>query len=168
MGPVFSVGLPFRDCPSCGTAGGQGLVDVMGGRALRRCQACRADELVPLPPAPTPEVLYLDQLAVSNLAKALHPDSAERFSAGDRRTQDGFWPTLYDRVERLVKAALLTCPISSIHFRETSLTLDLRARITRVHEHLSGGWSFAAHEHIRDQQLYTALCAWLDGGGSWR
>jgi hypothetical protein len=116
-------------------------------------------------PAPRrPRVLYLDQWALSSLAKARHPDSRERFaSEDDRAAGSGSWPRLMARIERLVKANLLVCPRSSIHRAESSLDSRLWDVLRRIHAHVSGDARLLDHAEVKRRQLYVSFCAWLDG-----
>jgi hypothetical protein len=118
---------------------------------------------IELPAPPIPRVLYLDQLVLSNLAKSLLPEYRHKFSDDNPATLYGFWPRVYTRVERLVKLGLLVCPPSSLHRRESALSSQLRAALTRLHEHLASEWSFEEHAKVKNDQLYVAFCAWLDG-----
>jgi hypothetical protein len=127
-------------------------------------------------------VLYLDQFAISNLAKALLPESCERFTGDDPATQRGFWPRFCARLERLIKLGLLVCPLSSVHRSESLLDDRLAPSLHRLHLHLSGGAEFNDHAQVKRDQLYLAFCGWLDGiysqeltrddvvqgGGEWR
>jgi hypothetical protein len=119
---------------------------------------------VRLPTPPQPKILYLDQWALSNLAKALLPETRERFaSERDRAAGAGIWPRLLACIERLVKAGLLVCPPSSVHRLESSLDTRLRDALRRLHLHLSGDSRFVNHEQVKRDQLYASFCAWLDG-----
>jgi hypothetical protein len=119
---------------------------------------------VRLPNPPQPKVLYLDQWALSNLAKALLPESRARFvSESDRAAGAGMWPRLLAHIERLVKAGLLVCPSSSVHRLESSLDTRLRDALRRLHAHLSGDSRLTNHEQVKRDQLYASFCGWLDG-----
>lgn len=137
---------------------------VSGTLAVRRCRNCMGESRVSLPNPPQPKVLYLDQWALSNLAKALLPESRERLaSESDRAAGAGMWPRLMARTERLAKASLLVCPPSSVHRLESSLDTRLRDALHRLHGHLGGGSRLANHEQIKRDQLYASFCGWLDG-----
>jgi hypothetical protein len=117
-----------------------------------------------LPAAPSPRVLYLDQWALSSLAKARHPETRERFASDDDRAAGGgSWPRLMARIERLVKASLLVCPRSSIHRAESSLDSRLWDALRRIHVHVSGDARLRDHADVKRGQLYSSFCAWLDG-----
>lgn len=182
IGPRTFIGSPFEPCPACRAAEGLGLLMVHANGYVKRCTQCLNEEHFELPPPPTPRVLYLDQFAVSCLAKALLPNSRERFTGDDPATQRGFWPRLFARLERLVKLGVLVCPPSSVHRTEALLDDRLAGSLHRVHLHFAGGAQFTHHESVKRDQLYLALCGWLDdqapstlgrddvvsGGGAWR
>jgi hypothetical protein len=155
---------PYRECEHCGAQDGVGLLMVSGTAVVRRCRSCMRDSLEHLPAPPRPRVLYLDQWALSSLAKARFPQTRERFaSEHDRRAGAGAWPRLLARIERLVKAALLVCPPSSIHQAESSLDTRLWHALRRVHVYLSGDARLLDHAVVKRHQLYASFCAWLDG-----
>ncbi len=79
---------PYDDCQHCGTPNGVGLVMVSRNSALRRCRSCMRDYRVELPPCPQPRSLYLDQWALSNLAKALLPETRDRRRAAAWHARD--------------------------------------------------------------------------------
>lgn len=154
--------LPYDDCQHCATPNGVGLVMVSRDSALRRCRSCMRDYRVELPPSPQPRSLYLDQWALSNLAKALLPETRDRLASGDPAAGAGMWPRLLARIERLVKANLLVCPPSSVHRLESSLNTQLQGALRRLHLYLSGDARFVHHERVKREQLYMAFCAWVD------
>jgi hypothetical protein len=155
---------PYADCAQCGARDAVGLLMVSKMVALRRCRVCMRDTRQELPVPPSPRVLYLDQWALSSLAKARHPETRERFaSEDDRAAGGGSWPRLMARIERLVKANLLVCPRSSIHRAESSLDSRLWDALRRVHVHVSGDARLLDHAEVKRGQLYAGFCAWLDG-----
>ncbi len=162
IGPTTFIGPPFKPCPACKASAGLGLLMLGGDQAIMRCRECLVEQRRTLPPLPQPKVLYLDQWALSSLAKALHPEHREKFTIDDPRTQHGAWPRLYARIERLVRLGLLVCPASSIHRSETELDGRIAAGLQRVHVHLAGDARLMHHVEVKSHQLYLAFCAWLD------
>jgi hypothetical protein len=155
---------PYTRCGRCGASDSVGLLMVSGNVVVRRCRACMHDHRQRLPTPPRPRVLYLDQWALSSLAKARLPETRERFaSEEDRAAGAGAWPRLLARIERLVKANLLVCPQSSLHRAESSLDTRLWDALRRLHVYLSGDARFVHHERLKRNQVYAAFCAWLDG-----
>jgi hypothetical protein len=123
---------------------------------------CETRRALPVPPRP--RVLYLDQWALSSLAKARHPDHRKRFASHDDHARGaGAWPRLMARIERLVKANLLVCPPSSIHRAESSLDSRLWVALRRIHAHVSGDARLLDQVEVKQGQLYVSFCAWLDG-----
>ena len=154
---------PYTDCQQCGARDCVGLLMVSGQFALRRCRSCMADSRQQLPPPPRPRILYLDQWALSSLAKARLPETRDRFaSEGDSAAGAGIWPRLLARIERLVKANLLVCPPSSIHRAESSLDTRLWCALRRLHVYLGSDARWVNHEQVKREQLYASFCAWLD------
>lgn len=162
IGPTTFIGPPFRPCPACKAPAGLGLLMFGGNQVIMRCRECLVEQHRALPPLPQPKVLYLDQWALSSLAKALHPEHRQKFIVDDPRTQHGAWPRLYARIERLVRLGLLVCPASSIHRSETDLDDRIAAGLRRVHTHLAGDATFMHHVEVKSHQLYLAFCGWLD------
>lgn len=162
IGPTTFIGEPYDLCPACGAAEGLGLLMVGRDRYIKRCRTCLREQMFDLPPAPTPQVLYLDQLAVSNLASSLLPSKRERYMSDDPVTQSGFWPRLFDRLDRLVALGLLVCPGSSVHRAEGLMDDRITGSLERVHQHLSGEARFVDHRRVKRDQLYLAFCGWLD------
>lgn len=153
--PKDFIRSPFGVCPSC--AGEEYGVLSIGDRSVtRRCRECwhTASERLP---GLEKKVIYLDQMAVSNMTKALDPDR--------QPNADGvrpFWRELFKRLDELVKLQWIVCPSSIIHERESLMTLDFEL-YRRMYQHLSGGVSFQHHLHVYQTQLFHALDAWLEG-----
>lgn len=162
IGPETFIGPPYKLCPACGAPEGLGLLMLGGNQAIMRCRSCLGEQRRALPEPPEPKVLYLDQWALSFLAKALHPDHRDKFVGDDPRTQRGAWPRLYARIERLVRLGLLVCPPSSIHRAETELDDRIAEGLRRVHLHLAGDAHLTHHLQVKSHQIYLAFCAWLD------
>src|SRR4051794_11737159 len=115
---------PYRTCPACG-ADEFGVLMMADHRYFRRCRACMTDESFALPPLEK-KVLYLDQFAISNLMKVIHPDHRERVAERDA-DDAGFWIDLFARLDRLVKLNLLACPSSLTHWEESVASASLYA-----------------------------------------
>jgi hypothetical protein len=156
--PRVFISPPYLDCPFCHAAGEFGVLMISGNGYVRRCRSCMEDERFELP-AIEKKVLYLDQFAVSNLMKVLHPRERERL-----RSQAGghvdFWLDLFVRLDRLVNLHLLVCPSSTAHWEE-SLPTRFFEELRRMYEHLSGEVSFEDPGTIRRAQVYRQFLAWL-------
>jgi hypothetical protein len=103
-------------------------------------------------------VIYIDQMALSNMAKELDPDWAVR-----TRRRDPFWLDLYDQLERLVKLHVIVCPQSPIHQQEASYDDRVEQVLDRLCGHLAAGTNFDFPEEIRARQFLHAQEAYLEG-----
>jgi hypothetical protein len=126
---------PFEDCPECNAPGELGLLMVTGRGYVKRCRRCRSDRSFELP-ALNNRVIYLDQHAISHLAKSIHPDFRDQYAPGNPRTQDGFWPDLFARLDRLSKLQLAVCPESTLQRQESLLDDRLASLLRTMYEHL--------------------------------
>jgi hypothetical protein len=151
---------PFTTCPFCGEEQ-FGLLTVSRRGYVKRCRSCMGAEQHSLP-AIEKTVLYLDQFAVSNLMKALHPEHrhrVERRGAAEAR----FWCDLFDRLERLVKLHVLVCPYSEAHWRESFVASQFE-ELRRMYEHLGGDARLEDPGIVKRGQVLRAFEGWLDGG----
>jgi hypothetical protein len=64
---------PFKQCPRCGCEECFGVLIIGGRQYTRRCRECWYDERFELPQI-SKTVVYLDQMAISNMTKILHPE----------------------------------------------------------------------------------------------
>jgi hypothetical protein len=113
-------------------------------------------------PALDKRVIYLDQHAISHLAKSIHPDYREQYAPGNPRTQDGFWPDLFARLDRLNKLQLAVCPESTLQRQESLLDDRLAGVLRAMYEHLAGEVAFYDHRDIERFELSRAFGGWLD------
>jgi hypothetical protein len=151
---------PFTTCPFCGEEQ-FGLLMVSRHGYVKRCRNCMVDEQRSLPTIEK-KVLYLDQFAVSNMMKVLHPEHRHRVERrGD--AEERFWLDLFDRVERLVKLHVLVCPHSEAHWEE-SLLAPQYEELRRMYEHLGGDVQFEDPGMVKRDQVFRAFEAWLDDG----
>ena len=156
--PRAFISPPYLDCPFCGAVGEYGVLMITGKGYVRRCRICMKDERFQLPVIEK-KVLYLDQFAISNLMKALHPGERERIKANPGG-QSAFWLELFARLDRLVKLQVLVCPASTAHWEE-SVTSRFFEPLRRMYEHLSGEVSFDDPGTIRRGQIYQQFLLWL-------
>jgi hypothetical protein len=152
---------PFEDCPECGAPGEFGLLMVTGRGYVKRCRRCMSDRSFDLPGL-NKRVIYLDQHAISHLAKAIHPSYRDQYAPGNPRTQDGFWPDLFARLDRLNKLQLAVCPESTLQRQESLLDDRLAGILRTMYEHLAGEVAFYDHNEIERFELSRAFAAWLD------
>jgi hypothetical protein len=152
---------PFEACPHCDAPDEFGLLMVTGRGYVKRCRRCMRDSSFDLP-ALSKRLIYLDQHAISHLAKSIHPDYRDQYAPGDPRTQDGFWPEAFGRLDRLNKLHLAVCPESTLQRQESLLDDRLSGLLRAMYEHLAGEVAFYDHNEIERFELNRAFCAWLD------
>jgi hypothetical protein len=146
---------PFKQCPRCGCEECFGVLMIGGTQYTRRCRECWYDEQFALPEI-SKTVIYLDQMAISNMTKILHPE------VGQGRQLDPFWRDVFERIDVLCKLQVLICPDSQTH-REESALAAYAAALRRMYELFSHGATFDFSHQIRDGQLLEYLGNWLAG-----
>jgi len=151
--PRMFITTPFRQCPKCG-AGEFGSLMISGATQTRRCRACWHTETRRLP-ALRKKIVYLDQMAYSNMAKTLDP-----VWAASKAPQGPFPAKLFDALERAFKLQLIVCPNSTVHEKESALASH-PSMLRAVYEHLGNGISFEHPVIIHQHQLGVALRAVL-------
>ena len=146
---------PFRSCPNCGHEDTYGVLMIGGSQYTRRCRECWHSDHYPLPPL-NKKVIYLDQMVISHMTKALHPTAA----AG--REIDPFWQELFEKLDLVCKMQLAICPDSATHREESAVWTHPEA-LRRVYEQLSHGVSFFDTPTARETQLMEFFDNWLAG-----
>lgn len=154
LDPRDWITAPYERCPFC-AANEFGVLSIYGRRFLRRCRRCMKDKSYELP-ALEKRVLYLDQFALSNLMKVLHPEHGARM----RDPEVVYWTALFDRIDRLVKLQVLACPASIAHWEE-SLVSRFHGELRAMWGYLDAECSFDDAETIKRFQLHAAFQAWL-------
>lgn len=150
--PQDFVSKPFISCPKCKKDNQFGVLMINRNSYVRRCNNCMYSESYELPSLEK-KVVYLDQMAISNMMKAINSSSSVR---GDL----GKWKLLFEKLDRLVKLQLIVCPYSPIHEEESVVTTvykDLR----QMYQHLSNGVYFYSSDVVIRFQLYIAFMKWL-------
>lgn len=109
-----------------------------------------------LPPL-VKKVIYLDQFALSNVMKALNPNTDAY-----KRGMDPFWLTLFKKLYSLSQYQMIICPNSEIHEKESRVSSYFTA-LRRINELLSGQVSFRGIESIRNRQIYEHVRDWIKG-----
>lgn len=153
--PTSLIRPPFIHCPKCAEQT-FGMASIGGNYYFRRCKACFFGRMFTLP-ALCKKVIYLDQFALSNMMKALNPDTKAH-----KKGIDLFWLTLFKKLDRLYKLQLIVCPDSSVHEKESRVSSHFDA-IKRVNELLSGEVCFQDIETIRNLQMLTHCQNWISG-----
>jgi hypothetical protein len=90
-------------------------------------------------------ILYLDQCAISSIAKA----------------KDDFWTWLPDRLQNLIARRVLACPLSPLHIEESRISQGWRNELLRVVHELAALWRFVSPEEIQIAQLRATFRSFL-------
>lgn len=154
--PRAMISGPFTECPKChrhefGTA------SVDGRSWMRQCRGCLYSQAERLPEL-RKKLIYLDQMVISNIAKALDPKWQQ-----ERQRDDAFWLELFDQLERLIKMHLIVCPQSPIHERESSVHAYAEP-MRRLYEHLACGVRLRSPSEVIRWQLHQVLEDPASGG----
>lgn len=96
-------------------------------------------------------IIYLDQGAISNIAKVLDPDFPRR----ERLLKsEPFWLELYKKLDRLRRLQLIVCPQSYFHLTESMISTNISFEsLQYVYSYLSNGCRFDDQVAIRDLQI---------------
>jgi hypothetical protein len=162
--PRDFVSPPFIKCPKCGEDS-FGILMISDGHYSRRCKEC----LYPHPRRSEPsatyslpeldkKIIYIDQFAISNMMKALNPQT----TAYKKGKIDKFWTLLFERLYRLCNMQLIICPDSIFH-RTDSLFSPYYQPLKRMYELLSHGLSFYDHDTIKRFQISQHARNWITG-----
>ena len=131
---------PFLNCPACGISDVLGILSAGGLRLVRRCKRCRYRVEVPLP-IPDKKVIYLDQLAISEIFKV--KSKTRRPGASNEE----LWLDIEREVQRTFLLQQAIFPASSIHRNET-LVSPFANELTLAHEMLAGDVSLSSVNEI--------------------
>jgi hypothetical protein len=156
IGPADFITQPFERCPRCGERE-FGLLGVQRDNFSKRCRKCMHEHTYPLPPL-TKRIIYLDQLAISNLMLVMNPET--------RRSPDQpiepFWNTAFEKLDALLKLQVIVCPDTEIHSQESLVHRHARG-LEKVYEHFSLGVSFEDTWTIERFQIQVHARSWLAG-----
>lgn len=156
LDPRDFIRQPFTACPGCGEPE-FGRLMVLETGYMKRCRKCRHTETYPLPPLKK-KLIYLDQMAVSNMMLALNPDTDE----ARKRRVDPFWKDLFKKLDILCKLQVIVCPASWVH-EDESLAHEHFSALRRMYEHLSYGVRFQDFFEIEGSQIALHARSWLAG-----
>lgn len=146
---------PFRKCPNCQTTDSFGILSVGGLSLNRRCKNCRFRLSEPLP-SPDKKVIYLDQLAVSEIFKT---KSKTRRPGASNET---FWIDVEREANRTYLLQQAIFPASSIHRDETTVS-PFASELSLAHEMMSGDTSFQNTDDINLTQVLDFAKAYFEG-----
>lgn len=154
---------PYIKCPNCGKES-FGILMICNYHYCRRCKECffprrtESPAIYPLPQLDK-KIIYLDQFAISNMMKALNPQT----NAFQKGTIDKFWIRLFERVDSLCKLQLIVCPYSDIHEEESFLFSDFYESLKQMYRLLSHNLSFYDFNYIERCQIYESAKSWIFG-----
>jgi hypothetical protein len=103
-------------------------------------------------------LIYLDQLAVSDMMKAINPNLEPERKA---RVLP-FWEELFRLLDRLRSLQLIACPQSDFH-EEESAVAPMREDLRQVYQHLSADVRFRDADWIRSSQVFDQVVSWATG-----
>lgn len=153
--PRMFISKPYIKCPRCSKQE-FGVLLVRGRRYTRRCGGCRYTQTYDLPHLKK-RVIYLDQMAISDMMKLLHP----KVKAEKKDRIKPIWKNVFEKLDRLVKLQLIICPDSNIHRRESLVMAGCYKPLKRMYEQLSNGVSFHDGETIKRFQISADFRRWL-------
>lgn len=148
---------PYTDCPKCSAPEAFGVLMVNRRNYVRRCHQCRSTESIALPPVDR-RLIYLDQMALSSLAKA-------QGQAAPKTDEERFWKSVLEQLFRLVRLQLVSCPRSTFH-EEEGLVWSGYESLRSIGRLLSAEIDFHDYTIIRNGQLYTHAQQWEQGRGN--
>lgn len=148
---------PFWTCPKCGATDSFGVLMICANHYVRRCKNCRFDDSFSLPKL-NKKIVYIDQMAISNMMKALNPAT----NAYQKGIVDNFWFEMFEKLDTLVKLQVLICPDSCSHMDE-SILFAFYQPLKRMYELLSYGVSFYDSQTIKRFQIINHVEKYISG-----
>ncbi|EMK01234.1 MULTISPECIES: hypothetical protein [unclassified Leptospira] len=155
--PKDFINPPYWNCPKCQAHGSFGVLSIGVLSYRRRCKSCLFSETYSLPQL-NKKVIYLDQMAVSEMMKALNSGN----KANKEGKVDPYWKILFEKLETLSKLQLIVCPDSEFHNRESTLS-GFKEDLEKMYKLLSGGIHFRMKNQITESQLFFHFEQWLSG-----
>lgn len=166
--PRVFISAPYVTCPKCKKET-FGVLTIHDHHYNRRCREC----FFPNPhegerwsrdlPTIRKKVIYLDQLAISNMMKALNPETKANQQGKYQAGTDGErWLTLFNKLYRLYRMQLILCPTSRFHRKESAVDSHAKA-LKRIYELLSHNVSFLTTGDIQRLQIETVARSFLAG-----
>jgi hypothetical protein len=152
--PRVFIRPPYITCPNCEAEEQFGVL-MIGWGYTRRCRECWSTERYDLPEIHK-TVIYLDQMAISEMMKALNPASPAY------ELVNPFWREAFEKLDVLKKLQVIVCPDSETHRAESAVAPDPQA-LRRMYELLAFGVTFEDGASIRNAQVAEYLPHWLRG-----
>jgi len=159
--PRILISPPFTKCPKCKHTS-FGILSIHKSYYEKRCRNCmypnpKKNELSYTMPLTTlnKKVIYVDQMAISNMMKAINP-KLKAFTKIDK-----VWLQLFERLDTLCKMQLIICPSSDFHQEESMLSIYYDS-IKSMYNLLSGGIKFKNELSLKIDQALLSLELFLD------
>lgn len=139
---------PLATCAACKKRS-RALVQLKAGLASYKCVSC-GDITLDEMPALDKRIIYLDQLAISQIFKiktGTYPSEAPHHA---------FWTEVTNLLQQGVLLQQVLCPASDIH-RDESMVFTRGDELTLTHEMLGGDTSFRSSSEIEGDQVWAYL-----------
>lgn len=154
---------PYIKCPKCGE-NSFGVLMICDNQYIRRCYNCFFPSGFEKParfllPKLDKKIIYIDQMAISNMMKALN----SKMKSHIKVKKETFWIELFNKLYRLYKMQLIICPSSEFHISESLLYGSSEKPLRRMYNLLSHGLHFYNFEKIKRFQLYEHAKNWVSG-----
>lgn len=143
--PRIFISQPYVSCPMYKNNDCYGVLNVHDIFYTRRCRECWYTNRLSLPKLHK-KIIYLDQFVISEMMKAINS------KLGKKDKVDPFYITLFEKLEMLTRAQLITCPDSSFH-KDESLSSKYYDALKQMYEHLSDGATFYDPQTIHRFQI---------------
>ena len=141
---------PYTVCSACGEDA-LGTESIDRNQLVRRCRNCLGGASVERLPLLHKKIVYLDQMVLSNLAKAIDPVWKR-----EKRQLDPFWLDMFDALDRALKLQLVVFPESRIHQQESVVYQHFSA-LRGLYEHFASGTDFEFPSIVHRKQLIHAF-----------
>lgn len=131
------------------------MAQLKGGVASYKCASC-GDVTLDEMPALDKKIIYLDQLAISQIFKIktrTYPADAPHYA---------FWREASHLLEQCVLLQQALGPASDIH-RDESMVFTRGDELALIHEMLGGDTSFQSSSEIEGDQVWAYLLAFVSG-----
>lgn len=154
---------PYIKCPKC-DENSFGVLMICDNHYVRRCCNCHFPSGFETPakfllPQLDKKIIYLDQMAISNMMKALN----SKMKSYMKVRKESFWLELFNKLYRLCNMQLIICPSSEFHISESLLYGSSEKLLRRMYNLLSHGLHFHSFEKIKRFQLYEHAKNWING-----
>ncbi len=148
-----------HSCPDCGESsfGCMRIGQARGGQdyLVLACEKCWTTYRCDLPKLKK-KILYLDQLAISNMMRAQETGKNLR------------WSELFDRLKSMVQLQCIICPTSWEHRQESEFSKDRYDRLMDTCRKLAMGNRLRGSWEIQNTQIFEALEAFMkDEDATW-